>query len=107
MKNIKRNILIYIGKLYRFYLKHKWFRILTWFLIIYWVMNPLNYNSILRFILRLVLVLFYRHFFIFPIQKRKVVNTVLGPPGSGKTSLMAFISLKTRYMGEPVRLGRI
>ena len=102
MRQIKKKMIILWGSVYRYYLKHKWFRIVTWFLVIYWVLRPLDYGSILRFILRLALFLFYRHFCIFPIRKRKVVNTVLGPPGSGKTSLMAFIALKTRYIGEDV-----
>lgn len=102
MKNIKKNLIIWIGKIYRFYLSHAWFRCLTWFFIFCWVLNPLNGGHFLKLIMRVVLFLLYRHFFIFPIRKRKVVNTVLGPPGSGKTSMMAFIALKSLYFGETI-----
>lgn len=97
MRQIIKNLLIAYNHVYRFYLSKKWFRMIVWFLVYYWMLNPLNGKHYFILILRIAAVLFYRHFFIFPIEKRKVVNTVLGPPGSGKTSLMAFIALKSRY----------
>lgn len=102
MKKLKRVILIKIGQLYRLYLKYKIIRIIVWFLVFCWVVAPLNSKSWLKLILRVILFLVYRHFFIFPMAKRKVVNTVIGPPGSGKTSFAAFWALRSKYMNEPV-----
>ena len=102
MKKLKRVILIKIGQLYRLYLKYKIIRIIVWFLVFCWVVAPLNSKSWLKLILRIILFLIYRHFFIFPMAKRKVVNTVIGPPGSGKTSFAAFWALRSKYMSEPV-----
>lgn len=94
MRNIKKNILIFIGKWYRYYLSHKWFRFVTWAVIWLWALTT---KSLLLGIVKIVLILIYRHFCIFPLRNSYVVNTVIGPPGSGKTSLAAFVSLKARY----------
>lgn len=102
MRSFKKFLLLKYCKLYRAYLKYKWVRFITWFFVYYWMLNPLNGKHYFHLILRIILVLFYRHFFIFPMYKRKVVNTVLGPPGSGKTSFAAFWALKCKYMHEPV-----
>lgn len=99
MRNLKKNFLLLFGRWYRLYLSHKWIRTLLWIIIWLWAILG---TSIIKSIIKIVLILFYRHFFIFPVRHGKVVNTVLGPPGSGKTSLMAFISLKTRMLGVPV-----
>lgn len=96
-RDLKKNILIFIGRLYRFYLKHKLFRFAIWFFIFCWAVTPLGGKHYFHLILRVVIVLLYRSHFIFPMRKRKVVNTVIGPPGSGKTSLAAFWALKARY----------
>lgn len=108
MRNLKKQILILIGKWYRQYLKYRWVRILTWVIVFLWAIGlKFTFWSVIR----IILVLIYRHFCIFPIRKRKVVNTVLGPPGSGKTTLAAFWALKTRltldkedvYCNVPIR----
>lgn len=103
MKDIKKKLILIWGYVYRLYLSKWYIRFLTWFLVAVWVTNPCNDKRYFMALIRLVLVIVYRHFFIFPIGKnRKVVNTVLGPPGSGKTSLMAFIALKSKYQNEKV-----
>lgn len=93
MRNFKKMVLKKIGIVYRYYLTHLYFRILTWVILFLWAIG-------IRFsvwsVVRLIILLIYRHFCIFPIRKRKVVNTVLGPPGSGKTTLAAFWALKSR-----------
>lgn len=99
MRNLMKKFLLSWGKVYRYYLAHKWFRFLVWALVYFWVLAS---KSVLWLIVKFILVLLYRHYFIFPVRHGKVVNTVLGPPGSGKTSLMAFISLKARYLDVPV-----
>jgi len=98
MRKIKKSILLYISKLYKFYLSHKWFRILVWFLFIDWVFAPLNRGSYFHFILRLIFFLLYRSHCVFPVKHSKVIDIVIGVPGSGKTSLAAFWSLKYRYL---------
>lgn len=102
MRRLKKALLIKYGLLYRFYLKHVWFRALVWFFVYMWMLEPFNDKHYFALLLRVVFILFYRHFFIFPMRKRKVVNTVIGPPGAGKTSLAAFWALKSKYMNEPV-----
>lgn len=103
MKDIKRKMIILWGKMYRLYLSKWYVRAIVWFIVFWWTVSPFNGRHYLKFIIRLVLVILYRHFFIFPFgNNKKVVNTVLGPPGSGKTSLMAFISLKARMQKERV-----
>lgn len=103
MKDIKKRLILLWGYVYRLYLKYKLVRVLVWFLVWVWALKPFDNGKILATLFRVVLVLFYRHFFIFPVgQNRKVVNTVLGPPGAGKTSLMAFVALKSRLSGEKV-----
>lgn len=97
MKKIKKKILIYIGRVYRFYLAHTWFRILVWFFPLNSTFNELNGKHYLKFAIKMFLILMYRSHFVFPMRKRKVVNTVIGPPGSGKTSLAAFWALKAKY----------
>lgn len=96
---LKTSILKYIGRLYRFYLGSKIFRFAVWFFVFLWILFS---RSLLSFFVRLFIVLVYRHFFIFPVRHSKVVNTVVGPPGSGKTSLAAFVALKSSYLGLPV-----
>lgn len=96
MIKFKTFILRSISKLYRFYLSHKTFRFFVWFLFVFWVFSA--FNSLLRFLIRVILFLLYRHFFIFPVNHSKVINTVIGPPGSGKTSLAAFIALKSSFI---------
>lgn len=93
MKNLRKKLIICIGSWYRYYLSHRWFSMLTWAIVFFWVLSS---SSLIWFIVKFLLVLVYRHFFIFPVRKSYVVNTVLGPPGSGKTSLAAFIALKSR-----------
>lgn len=99
MKNTKKKILLMVGRWYRWYLAKKWHRTLVWLIIFFWCISG---HSIIKSVLKLVLVALYRHFCIFPVKHGKVVNTVLGPPGSGKTSFMAFLALKTRYLNVPV-----
>ena len=101
-RSIKRFLLIKYCKFYRAYLKYKIIRFIVWFFVYLWVILPLGEKRYLILILRIILLLIYKHFFIFPIRKRKVVNTVIGPPGSGKTSFAAFWALKSKYMHEPV-----
>lgn len=93
MKKLNKQFLIFISKWYRFYLLHKWFRVLTWALVWIWALAT---KSLLLGIIKIAFIFLYRHFFIFPVRNSFVVNTVIGPPGSGKTSLAAFVSLKAR-----------
>lgn len=97
MKKIKGKLIFYWGKFYRYYLQYKWVRLLIWFIIFVWAFSPFNGKHYLRFAFRLLLIIFYRSHFIFPVRKSYVVSTVIGPPGSGKTSLAAFWALKSRY----------
>lgn len=94
MRSFKKKILLFIGRVYRLYLSHKLFRIAVWGFLWLWAVWG---TSILKSILKIALLLVYRHFCIFPVRKSYVVNTVIGPPGSGKTSLAAFWALKSRY----------
>lgn len=99
MRNLKLKFIIFWSKLYRVYLKYKLVRFFLWTGLFVWTLLG---HSVFLSLLKLLILLIYRHFFIFPVRHGKVVNTVLGPPGSGKTSLMAFISLKTSYLNVPV-----
>lgn len=96
MIKFKTSLLKSFGRLYRVYLRSRLVRFFTWFFVFCWVLSA--YGSIFRFLLRFILVLLYRHFFIFPVRHSKVVNTVIGPPGSGKTSLAAFVALRSSFL---------
>lgn len=100
MKKINKRLIYFWGMLYRKYLSYKWVRILVWFIVFYWALNPLNSKSYIKLALRLILIFLYRSHFIFPVKKSYVVNTVIGPPGSGKTSLACFWALKSRYQNK-------
>lgn len=93
---INGKLIIYFRKIYVFYTKHALCNIL---LTTYVVLQILTYFMTTKQYLQGIILGFvfymWKSHFTFPILKRKVVNTVIGPPGSGKTSLAAFIALKS------------
>lgn len=48
-----------------------------------------------------VIFLVWKRFFVFPFKKKNIFNTVMGPPGSGKTTFCAFIAKWAASVGEP------
>lgn len=97
MRKLNKLFIEFVCRVYRFYLSHAWFRFLVWLLLWIWAVVG---ASLIWSIVKIILLLVYRHFFIFPVRKSYVVNTVIGPPGSGKTSLAAFWALKSRYANK-------
>lgn len=99
---VKLKILESISWLYRFYLGHKWLRlVILWF----FRLNVIGYFLQKQWIKGLIRFFFYvvwRRYFCFPYEKRKVVNTVMGPPGSGKTSFAAYLALRAKFVHEDV-----
>ena len=77
---------------------HAWY-ILQWIICLFFL---LLFKSWVRFFIVLLIFIVWRFFFVFPYKKRKVVNTVMGPPGSGKTTFCAFINKWASAIGEPV-----
>lgn len=97
MRNFIKKIILTLRKYYEFRYKHKWITKIFWGIYILEILTCfITTKQILKGALLTFILWFIHSHCTFPIYKRKVVNTVIGPPGSGKTSLAAFIALKTR-----------
>lgn len=77
---------------------HVWY-VSQWVICLFFL---LIFKDWLRFFIVLLIFIIWRFFFVFPYKKRKVVNTVMGPPGSGKTTFCAFINKWAAAIGETV-----
>lgn len=99
MRKINEKLFIFIRKYYEFRYKHRILPLVFWFIYLLEVLTCfVTTKKYFTGLLLALLVWFIHSHCTFPIRKRKVVNTVIGPPGSGKTSLAAFIALKTRLV---------
>lgn len=86
------DLCLYNKRFYAWYL-FQWFLCMAFCLL---------FRDWLRFAVVFLIFFVWRFFFRFPYKKRKVVNTVMGPPGSGKTTFCAFLNKWASAIGEPV-----
>lgn len=91
-----------IDKWYQFYIYHKWMRVVTVFLIVFWAFIPLPMGHIIKSLFRFILVIIWRKFFCFDIKRQNVCSMVMGPPGAGKTSFLCWLTLRYNALSSDV-----
>lgn len=99
---MKIKILRFLTKWYQYYLRHKWFRILIFFLVGFWAFVSLVMENYLKFAVKLVVIIVWRHFFVIPYRRRNICNMVMGPPGAGKTSFLCWLSVRANALDNDV-----
>lgn len=101
-KDIDYAIVLFFTTFYDMYLYKPWFKTLyhgTWIVAIFFSFCFRTYG---RLIILILLLFAWRRFFHFPWKKKKIFNTIMGPPGSGKSTFCAFIAKWAKANNEPV-----
>lgn len=92
----------YISKFYQYYIRHKWVRVVIWFLMFFPIVSNLASKHYIKALIRGIIFFIWRKYFCFPYQRRNVLNMVFGAPGSGKTSFLCYLTLRANALNNDV-----